>query len=242
MNPIVRRLVTFSIGAPILAFCVLRALHAAPLMGEPVHPGTPFVQRAVDERHTTNAVSAIVFDYRGYDTLGEEFILFAAVLGVSLLLREKGEAEEWSRESHLSGDSEAMELAGYPILALTLLTGVTLVFHGQLTPGGGFQGGAIVASGLVLAYLLGGPAAVDRLVSRERLDVAEALGVGAFAALAVGTVLTGHPALTNVLPLGKTGALLSSGTILFLNVAVGLAVAAGFSLIVLDFLREDGVE
>ena len=43
---------------------------------------------AVPERHTTDVVTAINFDYRGFDTLGEEFILFAAVLGLALLLRE----------------------------------------------------------------------------------------------------------------------------------------------------------
>ena len=42
---------------------------------------------AVGERHTTNVVAAVVFDYRGVDTMGEEFILFASVMGVALLLR-----------------------------------------------------------------------------------------------------------------------------------------------------------
>jgi multicomponent Na+:H+ antiporter subunit B len=43
---------------------------------------------AVKERQTTNTVTVIVFDYRGLDTMGEEFILFASVTGVALLLRE----------------------------------------------------------------------------------------------------------------------------------------------------------
>ena len=49
---------------------------------------------AVYERHATDAVNAINYDYRGFDTLGEEFILFTAVLGVMLLLRkEEGDSE-----------------------------------------------------------------------------------------------------------------------------------------------------
>jgi multicomponent Na+:H+ antiporter subunit B len=44
---------------------------------------------AVVERHATNVVMAVTFDYRGFDTLGEEFILFAAVMSVALLLREE---------------------------------------------------------------------------------------------------------------------------------------------------------
>src|SRR5438309_2937675 len=55
----------------------------------------------VPERHTTNVVSATTFDVRGFDTMGEEFILFAAVMGVVLLLRGTAgragadEAAEW---------------------------------------------------------------------------------------------------------------------------------------------------
>jgi multicomponent Na+:H+ antiporter subunit B len=242
MSAIVRRLITFSLGAPVLAWFLLRALAAGPPVGTPVHPGAPVVERSVSERHTLNAVGAIVFDYRGYDTLGEEFVLFAAVLGVSLLLRETGQSQTWAPEAKRHDYDEALEFTGYPMLALTVIAGLVLAAHGHLTPGGGFQGGAIIASALALAYLLGGPAAVDRLGKRERLDVAEALGVGAFAALALGTVLAGRPMLTNVLPLGTTGALLSSGTIFALNLSVALAVTAGFSLVVTDFLREDGIE
>ena len=50
------------------------------------------------ERHVTNVVAAVVFDYRGFDTLGEDFILFSAVLGVALLLRE---ARDDLKRNHL---------------------------------------------------------------------------------------------------------------------------------------------
>ena len=48
----------------------------------------------VPERHATAVVTAINFDYRGFDTMGEEFILFAAVLGLALLLREPREERD----------------------------------------------------------------------------------------------------------------------------------------------------
>ena len=50
---------------------------------------------AVKERQATNTVTAIVFDYRGLDTMGEEFILFSAVLGIVLLLRSSGKEESF---------------------------------------------------------------------------------------------------------------------------------------------------
>ena len=42
-------------------------------------------------RHTTDAVTAVNFDYRGFDTLGEEFILFVSVMGTLVLLRQHEE-------------------------------------------------------------------------------------------------------------------------------------------------------
>ena len=68
-------------------------------IGEPSSPpertvGDWLNRVALPERHLTNVVSAVNFDYRGLDTLGEEYILFAAVAGVALLLRERrGESE-----------------------------------------------------------------------------------------------------------------------------------------------------
>jgi multicomponent Na+:H+ antiporter subunit B len=67
----------------------------------------------VTVRHATDLVTALNFDIRGFDTLGEEFILFASVLGVVLILREMcGEQEEPPQaeadEHHFGGASEAL--------------------------------------------------------------------------------------------------------------------------------------
>ncbi|NOX44474.1 MAG: hypothetical protein GXO72_01885 [Caldiserica bacterium] len=47
-----------------------------------------FIENAQAEVAANNVVTAIVFDYRGYDTLGEATVLFAAVVGVVLMLRK----------------------------------------------------------------------------------------------------------------------------------------------------------
>lgn len=49
-----------------------------------------FTRFSQPEVAANNAVTAVVFDYRGYDTLGEATVLFAAVTGVALLLRRRG--------------------------------------------------------------------------------------------------------------------------------------------------------
>jgi multicomponent Na+:H+ antiporter subunit B len=197
----------------------------------------------VPERHATNSVTAINFDYRGFDTLGEEFILFAAVAGVMVLLREgRGESES----SAPGGDfgrvrqprSEAVRLAGVVMIALINLVGVYIVIHAQLTPGGGFQGGAIFGTASLLAYLASRYQTYRRILPKSMLDAAEAIGAGMYALIGIGTVVAGGAFLENILPLGSTRTLLSSGTIPLINLAVGLEVAAGFAMLFEEFLEE----
>ncbi|MBZ4662343.1 MAG: hypothetical protein JG776_25 [Caloramator sp.] len=53
------------------------------------------VKQTIDKTHAINAVTAIVFDFRGYDTLGESFVLFTAISGTVVILRNamKGRAD-----------------------------------------------------------------------------------------------------------------------------------------------------
>ena len=113
---------------------------------------------AVPERHITDVVTAVNFDYRGFDTLGEEFILFAAVVGVAIILRAQRDEEE--REPHefafgrsAPRTSDAVRGLAIGLIGPTVVTGLYIVAHGHLTPGGGFQGGVVLATALLLVYL-----------------------------------------------------------------------------------------
>lgn len=46
-----------------------------------------FIHNAQNQTGANNVVTSIVFDYRGFDTLGEATVLFTAVLGVGMVLR-----------------------------------------------------------------------------------------------------------------------------------------------------------
>jgi multisubunit Na+/H+ antiporter MnhB subunit len=64
--------------------------------GDPPSPAMDgyFLARAQEETGANNVVTSIVFDYRGFDTLGEACVLFTAVLGVSLALRKRDRQSE----------------------------------------------------------------------------------------------------------------------------------------------------
>jgi multicomponent Na+:H+ antiporter subunit B len=188
------------------------------------------------ERHVTNVVSAVVFDYRGVDTLGEEFILFSAALGVALLLREARTEERRRPEDAIR--SEAVRLAGIGLAIALLVMGLYVVAHGYLTPGGGFQGGVVLASALALVYLAGEYGAFRRLTPAPALDLVKGTGAGGYAVIGIVSLLLGTAYLHNFGPLGTTGTLASGGTIAMLNFASALEVAAAFLLIFSEFLQE----
>ena len=191
---------------------------------------------AVGQRHATNVVAAVVFDYRGFDTLGEEFILFASVLGVALLLREARD-EDIGRPLDPT-PSEPLRALGPAAIGITALAGLYVVAHGYLTPGGGFQGGVLLAASATLLYVAGTYRGFRSAAPTPILDLAEGGSAGAYALVGVATLAAGSSFLANELPLGKAGTLASAGTLPILNAAVALAVAAAFVLLFTEFLEE----
>jgi multicomponent Na+:H+ antiporter subunit B len=193
---------------------------------------------AVDpqERHAANVVAAVTFDYRGVDTLGEELILFCAVMGLAFLLREN--REENTREVRDRVSSDAVRAVGLVAVPIVVLLSFDLIAHGYITPGGGFQGGVVAAAGLLLVYLAGDWRAMRRAGPLPLLDVSEASGAAGFVVVGFAMLIAGGAFLENLLPLGTFGKLTSAGTIPVANWCVGLEVCAAFVLIFIEFLEE----
>lgn len=215
-----------------------------PRFGELRSPyGRLLASLASSERQSANAVTAVLFDFRGLDTLGEELILFAAVAGVALLLRPLPGEEEEPPEEDLPGHeapetSGALQAFGFPLAGVTALYGLLLVARSHLSPGGGFQGGVMVAAALLLVYLVSDFRVVTGLAPKPALEHLEGLGIGAYLLLGLGGLLAGGGFLTNFLPAGRLGELASGGLIPFLSASAGLAVGAGTVLLVADFLEQ----
>jgi multicomponent Na+:H+ antiporter subunit B len=194
----------------------------------------------VYERHATDAVNAVNYDYRAFDTLGEEFILFAAVIGVMMLLRrEKGVA---TRDVGKVEDGmrlgTTMRATAIPAMLFTVVFGFYIGLHGQLTPGGGFQAGVILASVPFLLYVCENTESFRKITSHTALEVVDALGAGSYALIGVAPLILGVPFLTNFLPLGFTGDVFSSGTIALISACIGFEVTAAFLLVGYTYLEE----
>jgi multicomponent Na+:H+ antiporter subunit B len=200
--------------------------------------------QAVPQRHTTNAVAAVNFDYRGFDTIGEEFILFAAVMGVSALLRlQRKEHKSPSPLEHARAHASAEIADSVAIVCMGLvspfvLLGLYIVVHGHLTPGGGFQGGVILASAFLMVYLAGRYITFREISPKGLLDAGEGTGAGGFVLVGFVGMLAGAAFLENVLPLGQTGKVFSAGTLPVINLSVGLEVGAGLLLVMWELLEQ----
>lgn len=227
-----------------LAALFLWGLRAAPPVGNYGGPyGDVLNAITVEERHVTNVVSAVTFDYRGFDTLGEEFILFASVIGATVLLRqlrdeEREESPDQETDREVPASSDAVRVLVLGVTGPTVLFGIYIITHGHISPGGGFQGGVILATAPLLVYLAGGFRIFKRITSHALLELAEATGLAAYLLLGLAGMVWGTAFLENVLPLGTAGKVNSGGTILLLNVATGLEVSAGFVLLLAAFLEQ----
>lgn len=195
-------------------------------------------------RHATDMVTALNFDIRAFDTLGEEFILFASVTGVSLLLRHMRDEEGRDQmtpgieEHSFAGASDGLKLASLVLIPVLVAFGAYLVFHGQLTPGGGFQGGLVLAAGPVAILLAGRYLSMKRVAPKRLLESADALGAAAYALIGLGGLVFVGVYLANPLPLGIPGHLLSGGMMPLNSMAVGLEVAGAFLLTWTEFLDQ----
>ncbi len=234
----------FLTAAPLLAAFLVWGLSGLPPVGDYRGPyGLVLNQVAVAERHATNVVAAVTFDYRGVDTMGEEFILFAAVTGVAILLRAmRGEAErppeEQARGRRVPGTSNAVRVIGLALLGPVMLFGTYVTAHGHLSPGGGFQGGVVVATGALLVYLSGEYVTLRRLEPESMIDLAESAGAAGYVVVGLSGLVAAGVFLANALPLGRPGTLLSAGTLPVINLTVGLEVASGFVLLLSEFLEQ----
>jgi multicomponent Na+:H+ antiporter subunit B len=236
-----RRVVTLLVLAAFGALAVA-AVAGLPDFGHPRGPyATEAPRAALEQRHVTNTVAGVTFDIRGFDTLGEELILFSAALGAALLLRSQRARDRERQAARETAEARrrlpvSLRALGAALVGPVLVLGVYVVAHGQLTPGGGFQGGVILAGALLLVYTAGQALALERVRPPELVELADAAGAAAYALIALGGAVFGTVVMANFLPFGTVGSLLSGGTIPLLNVAVGIEVAGGITLILTEFL------
>ena len=192
-----------------------------------------YIEKGIEETGAVNAVAGMILDYRAFDTLGESHVLFTALMVVMILLRVDSRNMQSTYEDYYRIRFEQYyPTEKDPILrrigtvngCLILLFGIYILVSGHLGPGGGFSGGAVLGTGMIILATALGDETMDRVLTQRRFQALTAVAL-CFYSLAKGYVfITGANGFENIIPKGVPGTLLSAGLIPPLNIAVGAVV------------------
>jgi multicomponent Na+:H+ antiporter subunit B len=191
-----------------------------------------YVRLVPQELGAPNVITGILLTYRAFDTLGEVAVLFMVAAGVGLVLGGGGRQRTDNPQAHpeqARPSSEIVQSGSQILVPLISIFAAYIIMNGHLSAGGGFQGGAVIASGVVLV-LLANP---DHRINLEFLSVAEsAAGVLFVLAGIAGLIFAGGFLDNRVLPLGQFGAFFSAGAIPVLSILLGVKVGCELSVII----------
>lgn len=236
MNPRTR-LWLVAVGLAGVAALLVAACLDLPHFGGDRHPYGDRAVHASLDRHTANTIASVNFDQRAFDTLGETTILFAAVVGCVVLLRQT--RDEHSARPAPADVAPPVRRYALLVLPVALLVGLYVIAHGQLSPGGGFQGGVVAATSLHLLYLGADYRALERIRPVGLFEVGDALSASAYLVTGFAGLIGGTAFLANtLLPYGTFNTLSSGGTVPLLNAAVGMEVACAVVVLLARFLDQ----
>jgi multicomponent Na+:H+ antiporter subunit B len=179
-----------------------------------------------------NVITGILLTYRGFDTLGEVAVLFMVAASVGLVLgtrRGRGRASAKARPDEAS---EIVRTGAEILVPLICIFAAYIIMNGHLSAGGGFQGGAVIASGVLLT-LLAFPQYQPNL---EYLSITESIAGALFVLVGMAGLIAAGGFLDNrIFPLGQFGAFFSAGAIPLLSALLGIKVGCELSVILERF-------
>lgn len=177
---------------------IVYAMASAPLLGDPSAPVHQHVApwylsetpRLID---IPNVVTAILASFRGYDTLGEVFVVFTAGVGVLSLLGGDsiGKGRDFLNEASSLKHHQIPRVVGKLLAPFIVLFALYVQFHGEYSAGGGFQAGALLAAGIILFALLEGDERARQVIPAKTLFALAVAGPLIYSGVGVLTMLLG---------------------------------------------------
>jgi len=211
-----------------LVAMLLAAISDLPTFGKADNPvnnevAARYIEKGLQETGAVNIVTGMILDYRAFDTLGESHVLFIATCTVLILLRtdKKGKSDRIYEPKN----DVILQTAAKILVPPVFIFGIYIILAGHLGPGGGFSGGAVIGAGLILYLNAFGFEKTEKFFTGKTY---RRMCFGALACYSIAksySFYTGANQIESVIPLGKPGAILSSGLILLLNICVGIVVA-----------------
>lgn len=181
------------------------------------------------ESGSANLVTSIVANYRSFDTLGEVTVLFISAMGVSLMVGTSDKLIERSESGFI------LKTGARILTPILLVVGIYVITHGHITPGGGFQGGSMIASSVLLLIL----SDKDFVPVTRKFKILEGVSGSIYILIGLAGMATTGYFLKNFVATGTVGELFSAGLIPVIYLFIGLKVGSELTGILADFLKKE---
>ncbi|SHM53114.1 Membrane bound protein complex subunit mbxF [Caldanaerovirga acetigignens] len=197
-----------------------------------------YVDDVLDDTGVLSSIAAILYDYRGFDTLGEATVLYTSVLAVAAML--KNEKKCYFRHN----GSTYLKTVSKIIFPFICVYGVYITLYGHISPGGAFSGGVVIAAGFILIMLSYGKKYSENILDYYRASLIESFSMLWYIVVGLFSVFTGYQFLSNKIagiPTGIAGTVFSGGSIFLLNTTVAFKVF-GTMYILFSLITPEEVE
>ena len=223
---------------PVVAvgWLLLFAAKDFPEWGDPTSPASAspvsshFIQSTGVDTEVPNMVTAVLADYRGFDTMFETVVVFIAGMAVLAILKGSGRRRSGKREHEVEAEPDLIVTNTVRLIVPVIqIFAFYVLAHGHVSPGGGFQGGVVMGASFILVALAWDLDVALARFSVERCILVAALGIVLYAGIGFLSMLLGgefldYAELEKVLPVSREMARYHA--MLGVEIGVGFTVTA----------------
>jgi len=191
-----------------------------------------YLENGFYQTYARNLVTGIYLDYRLFDSIFEAGILLIAVSGILWISKQDIEKHNVHFMLDKFKTPDLFVMFARIVYPLMLVFGFYVIVNGHISPGGGFQGGAIVATAILILYYIDPNKETDPtfIVSIEKIVFLLIIGFATISIVTKGTMFTNPFTVDNIE--------VQSIYLLLMNILIGVKVALGLWTIFTAFLKE----
>ena len=214
---------------------LLFAAQDFPEWGDPASPASTspvsshFIQSTGVDTEVPNMVTAVLADYRGFDTMFEAVVVFIAGMAVLAILKSSGR-RKGKREHEVEAEPDLIVTNTVRLIVPVIqIFAFYVLAHGHVSPGGGFQGGVVMGASFILVALAWDLEVALARFSAEKCILVAALGIVLYGGIGFLSMLLGgefldYAELEKVLPVSREMARYHA--MLGVEIGVGFTVTA----------------
>jgi len=159
------------------------------------HIAPRYINDAMQEVGIPNVVTSVLASYRAFDTFGEVVVVFTAGIGVLSLLSVVRRPEDSDKIASINDSMHEQHLVvrivTKMLVPFILLFALYVQFHGDFSPGGGFQAGVIFAAAIILYAMLFGLSTARKVINQVFIQLIAAIGVLLYGCVGLASLLNG---------------------------------------------------